>query len=143
MKKIRIVPIISILIGVYWIYYAVTKYGLWAGTAPGAGFLPMVVGLMLIIFSIWILTTPVVYKEGALQKKAFYPVIASILGLASVSIFGLIISMGLFVLLWLLILEKFSIFKATIIGVCATLFIYFVFKVWLMVPFPKGLLGIL
>lgn len=98
---------------------------------------------MLIGFSIWILQTPVVYKEGALQRRAFYPVLATVLALASVSVLGLIISMGLFVFFWLIILEKFSLPKATTIGACSTLFIYVVFKVWLMVPFPKGLLGII
>ncbi|MGI6227159.1 MAG: tripartite tricarboxylate transporter TctB family protein, partial [Peptococcales bacterium] len=119
------------------------KYGLWSGTSPGAGFLPAVSGGLLIFFSIWILTTPVVIKEGALQKRAFYPIAAAVLGLGLIPVLGFILSMGLFVFLWLLVLEKFSVIKATAIGVCSTLFIYFVFKVWLTVPFPKGLLNIL
>jgi len=142
-KKIRIVPILSILIGIYWLFFAVTEYGLWTGTSPGAGFMPAIVGIMLILFSLMILKTPAVYKPGALQKKTFYPVIAAVLALASVYLVGLIIAMGLFVLLWLLILEKFTLIKSAVFGVSATVFVYLVFKVWLMVPFPKGLLGIL
>ena len=143
MKKIRIVPLLSILVGVYWLFFAITKYGLWGDTSPGAGFMPAIVGIMLIVFSIFILRTPVVFKAGALQKRAFYPMIAAVLALASVSLFGMVISMGLFVLLWLLILERFSFVKSATIGIGATVFVYFVFRVWLMVPFPKGLLGIL
>jgi len=142
-KNIRYVPTISIIFGIYWLYMGMTKYGFWAGTAPGAGFLPAIVGVMLIGFSVWILTTPVVYKEGALQKKAFYPVLLSIAGLLAVYVIGLILAMGLYIIVWTKFIEKLSIKKSLIVGVCATVFIYVVFKVWLMVPFPTGLLGII
>lgn len=142
-KRFRYVPIISIIFGIYWLYFGLAEYGFWHGTAPGAGFFPTIVGLMLIGFSVWILKTPVVYKPGALQKRAFYPVIVTLLCFVSIYLVGLIISMGLMVILWLLIIEKYSIFQSVITGICATVFIYLVFRIWLMVPFPKGLLGII
>jgi len=141
MKDIRYVPIISIIIGLYWFYMGFFNYGFWAKITPGAGFLPSIVGVMLVGFSIWILFTPVV-KKGSLQIRAFYPAFAALLCLISIYILGLMVTITLFVILWLILIEKLTIKKAGIIGACTIVFIHFVFKVWLMVPFPKGFLGI-
>ncbi|MFZ5945751.1 MAG: tripartite tricarboxylate transporter TctB family protein [Bacillota bacterium] len=143
MPKIRYVPTISILFGIYWLVLGVTKYGLWQGTSPGAGFLPAIVGAMLIGFSIWILTTPAVYKAGSMQRKAFFPVLLSVAALAAVYVIGMILAMGAYVIFWLRHIEKLSVKKSVVIGLSATIFIYYVFRVWLMVPFPKGLLGLI
>ncbi|MFZ7101799.1 MAG: tripartite tricarboxylate transporter TctB family protein [Peptococcaceae bacterium] len=143
LKNIRYVPVISILFGIYWLAMGVVKYGFWTGTAPGAGFFPAVVGAMLIGFSLWILTTPVVLNKGSLHIRAFYPVFIAVAGLLAVYLVGFLIAMGLLMIAWLLFVEKLSLQKSLIVAVSATVVIYFVFKVWLMVPFPTGLLGII
>lgn len=141
MKKV--VPVLAIIIGLYWVIQGFV-YGLWVQNGPGGGFLPVIGGLMAILFSLAVLWKD--RKEKApsgFTWMAFLPA-AALLGMVFFSyLVGLIISIAVFIFLWLIFAEKWNPLNSLVISLGTLVAIYCIFVVWLNVPFPKGLLGLI
>lgn len=141
MKKVF--PIFAVLIGIYWIIRGIS-YGFWVRNGPGGGFFPVISGVLAVILGIFILIKQK-KDEGKSEFtiKAFLP-IGGILAIALSSyVFGLIISVALYVFSWLRFIEKYKTSKSVIVGVCCSVIIYLIFVTWLCVPFPKGIIGLI
>ncbi|MGU4854554.1 tripartite tricarboxylate transporter TctB family protein, partial [Escherichia coli] len=69
------------------------------------------------------------------------PVLAVFIVLLGINYLGMMIACCLFIIAWLKFLEQYSLKRASIIGLGTTVAIYLVFKVWLNVPLPTGILG--
>ncbi|KKK36501.1 hypothetical protein WQ57_18985 [Mesobacillus campisalis] len=136
----RMISVFIILFGGYWAFKGWTEYGFWIDKTPGSGFLPVIIGIatMLLATLGLLKNNPPVFR---IEKKNFVPVIGALLMVASISVFGMIISILLFLVLWLLIVEKFTIKRASILGLSTTLVIYLIFDMVLKVPFPTGIIG--
>lgn len=137
------VPVLSLVIGAYWVMRGF-DYGFWVRKGPGGGFIPVIAGAVLIVSSIVVIIMNIRDKHPVhFTRKAFIPVLAMVgLGVGCY-IFGMIISMVLFVFLWLKLAEKRSVFESLLISVITTAILYGIFVVWLHVPMPKGMLRIL
>lgn len=137
----RTISVFIALFGGYWAYKGWIEYGFWVESTPGPGFLPVIIGTAtMLLAAVGILkNNPPVFR---IEKKNFVPVIGALLMVASISVFGMIISILLFLVLWLLFVEKFTIKRAAILGVSTTLVIYLIFDMVLKVPFPTGVIGI-
>lgn len=139
-----IIPVISLLGGIYWVYMGFDNYGFWVRKGPGGGFMPVVGGTVVIIFSILVLN--ILRKEKSdfdFTWKAFIPA-GALLGMVLCSyLLGMIISMALYIFVWLKFVEKHKLLSSLLISLCVTASIYAIFIGWLSVPMPKGLLGIL
>jgi putative tricarboxylic transport membrane protein len=137
----KIIALGIMLFSGFWAFQGMFKYGLWVDNGPGGGFLPVTIGLIT-----FILAAVGLFKESKptvkIEKKNFLPVLGAFVMILAVQIFGMIISSGLFIIAWLLVIEKFKIKKASILGISTTAVIYFVFKFFLNIPFPQGLIGI-
>lgn len=141
MKKV--VPVLAIITGLYWVIQGFV-YGLWVRNGPGGGFLPAVGGLMAIVFSLAVLWKG--RKEKApsgFTWTAFLPA-AVLLGMVFFSyLVGLIISLAVFIFLWLILAEKWNPLNSLAISLGTSVAIYCIFVLWLNVPFPKGILGLI
>lgn len=137
----RIISLSIALFAGFWAYQGWFTYGFWEGNTPGAGFLPFIIGVITALLAIvgFFKNGPPSFK---VEKKNFIPVIGALLMIASISVLGMILSVLLFIILWLLFVEKFTIKRASILGVSTTLVIYVIFDTVLKVPFPKGIIGI-
>lgn len=139
----KVVPVLAIITGFYWVIQGFV-YGLWVRNGPGGGFLPAVGGLMAIVFSL------VVLWKGRKEKTpseftwtAFLPA-AALLGMVFLSyLVGLIISLAVFIFLWLILAEKWKPLNSLAISLGTLTTIYCIFVLWLNVPFPKGILGLI
>lgn len=136
----KLLPILAIVAGFIWMAGAV-EYGLWVRRGPGGGFLPMFAGIATILFAIWVL-----YGERNEQVssetvswRAFLP-IAALVGVVFCSyVIGLVLSIALFVILWLKAVEHHKISFSVITGALCAGIIYAIFGMWLQVPFTLGL----
>lgn len=139
----KVVPVLALIGGIFWVIYGF-KYGFWVRKGPGGGFLPILSGTMVAVFSIIMLLSDRKDKSPSeFTLMAFMPA-AGLLALALSSyLFGMVISMALYIFLWLKLFEKYKTVGSLMISVCCTTVIYFVFVLWLSVPMPKGILGIL
>ena len=139
-KSRFIVPSILSLISLYWLWMAVTRYGIWHEEGPKGGFMPMIAALVTLGFCV-----AEFVKGSAHHKKlrhtVFIPEGVILVLLASVSYLGLLPAMWCMLLLWVRYLERYSLPFALAFSSGVVLVVWLVFRLWLSVPFPTGLLG--
>jgi hypothetical protein len=116
------------------------------GFAPGPGFLPIVVGVLLLLNSIFLL-----YKNIKSNKdESFFEKVG---GLKNLSIFiitfilvilfgekiGLILSLSIFMVIVFRYIEKYEMKKCILVAIVSNLVFYVIFDMWLGINLP-GLL---
>jgi len=118
--------------------------------SPGAGFFPFWLGASLLILSLILLLKNTVFKSPATEenplpgRKALLRIF-SILGSLLVAILlferiGFLITMFSFVAFLLIFLEKYRWYSGILISLVMVFAVYGIFKIWLNVPLPLGLL---
>lgn len=137
----KIFPILAIAVGIFWIVLSF-RYGLWVRRGPGGGFFPLIGGAITVVFGLFYLIGEIRNpKPASIDPKFLHPILAVLAVLLCSYAVGLVPSMFLFILLWLLLYEKYS-FKLSLSLSAGTMAVlYSVFVYWLMVPLPKGWLG--
>ncbi|MDF2614180.1 MAG: tripartite tricarboxylate transporter family receptor [Clostridia bacterium] len=139
----RFIPAVFILIGIYWTVMSFS-YGLWIRGGPGGGFLPLVAGILAIIFGV--VVTMAEFKDKTPTNftfKAFLPPLI-LLGIIVVSqLIGIIITLVIYIFSWIRFYEKESYLKSGLVAVLCPAVIYAIFVMWLKVPLPQGILGLL
>jgi hypothetical protein len=141
-----VAPIVALLLGIYWVIGAF-DYGIWVRNGPGGGFLPLIGGLLTIVFSISLM----LQKRKAKDKdqgdkfswKAFLPAGALLVMVLLSQVVGMLISMAIYMFAWLRLMERETVTKSLAISLGTVAVIYAVFFAWLRVPFPKGILGLI
>ena len=139
-----IVEIIGIIAGLGAIGMGLGKYGWWDRISIGGGFMPTIVGTLLVLFCVLMLISKVRRKEKAekMNLKVLLPIGAMLLILLCNYLLGLLPACILVSFLWLLLIEKYSWKKALLVSAIMFVCVYGIFRLWLNVPFPKGLLNI-
>jgi len=136
----KITKIGLMLVGLYFTIKG-SGYGFWYNSGPGGGFLPMVIGILLIVLSIYSFFRGTTEKFKKLEfLAALKPFSGILLTLAGINLIGFFPSVMLFIPIWLIIVEKYKLQKAVLIDVAVTGVMYSIFSVWLRVPFPSGIL---
>jgi hypothetical protein len=134
----KFIYILSIIMGLYWIKGGVS-YGFWVRRGPGGGFLPVIAGIMAILFCIAALWADRKDKSpSGFSWKAFLPA-GALLGMVILSyVLGMIISMAIYIFVWLKFVEKHTLKNSLSIGVGTAAVLYVIFVFWLRVPLPLG-----
>lgn len=138
----RILPIAIFLFASFWAYKGWFEYGFWENGGPGGGFLAVIAGVLCAVLCLIELVKGEKSAASSVTGKHFIPVIACLILLVLVKVFGMILSFGLFMIAWLVFLEKFTITKAVVAGLCTAGVVYLLFKLFLHVPLPTGYFGI-
>ena len=105
--------------------------------------MPLVCGGFLTLFCVLMLISKIKKGEKAdsIDKKALLPVGAMIAILLCNYLVGLLGACIVVGFLWLKFVEKFSWAKSLLVSVVMFAAVYGIFRLWLNVPFPTGLLG--
>ncbi|MDI3538511.1 MAG: putative tricarboxylic transport rane protein [Bacillota bacterium] len=140
----RLAAIISFGVGLYWFLQGLA-YGYWVDMGPGPGFIPVLFGSLTVILSTALFLQTLRKKGEALAAEEVRKVglIVAAVGITIwfMNILGTFLSLGLFLVGWLCLLERYRLLAALKIAVPTILVAYLVFIVWLQVPFPKGFFG--
>jgi putative tricarboxylic transport membrane protein len=117
---------------------------------PGAGFLPFWLGISLAILSIVLLIKNTILKSNKSEdnplprKQAFLRIIiifgSLFAGVLLLERLGFLLVMTLFTACLLIFLENFRWYKGALISVVMVSAVYGIFKIWLNIPLPSGLL---
>ncbi len=131
-----------ILIGGYWVFEAL-RIGVWFDGQPASGFLPLVYGALLIVFSGLALRSWQASDEEAGGIGKPLAIVAIIL----VTVLGLEVvgaAAGLFLMMFVIFvfIERFAVLKSFIVSAAVAGVLILVFRVWLGAPLPRGLLGL-
>ena len=138
-----IIEIIGIVAGLFFCIMGVAKYGLWEEITILGGFLPAVCGAATALLSALMIRAKIKRgdKAESFDIKSLIPVGAMILILLCNYLVGLMGACLVISLLWLRFVEKISRIKSILICAVFFAFMYAIFRVWLRVPLPTGLLG--
>jgi len=139
------IVIFQIFVAVVWIQQGIVRYGFWVDGKPGGGFVPVVFAALVLGAAIIILIRGVFGKKSTqephrFQVGAYLPAAAAVIGAFMIQVLGITAAVFFFVMIWMRYLSKYSWLKTLLSSAIFTLFIYGVFRFWLHVPFPKGLI---
>jgi len=117
---------------------------------PGPGFMPLVLSSLMGILSTTLLVrsrgleggTESLFKSASGLKKAALVALLYLAYIVALQTLGLLMSLAIFLLVLLLLIEKRSIVTAVSASAIVSLSCYFLFEVWLKVPLPIGIFGI-
>lgn len=139
----KVVPILAVIAGLYWVFQGF-HYGLWVRSGPGGGFIPIIAGLIVVFFAFSVLWADRRGKTASKFQWAALVPLAALLGMVIISyLIGLILSLALYMFIWLCFIEKHKLAESLMISTATTAIIYGVFIMWLKVPMPKGIWGLL
>jgi putative tricarboxylic transport membrane protein len=116
------------------------------GFGLGPAFLPFWTGIVLAACGLWLCVRPTPDPEvswttsGAFVRAAFGFVLLLLYALA-LQPFGYLISTAVFLVIAILLLEPVRPIRALVVGIASAVLLFLIFRVWLRVPLPGGLLG--
>jgi hypothetical protein len=140
----RLAALVSFVVGLHWSYKGLV-YGYWMDMGPGPGFIPVLFGSLTLILSISLFLQTLRKKGDALTVREVRTValVAAAVGISIwlMHLLGTFVSLGLFLVAWLCLLEDYRLATALKIALPTVIVAYLVFTVWLQVPLPQGLFG--
>ena len=139
----HIAPIGITLAGIYWAYKSIFDYDLWINKGPGPGLVPLIGAILVIVCGIIILIKGFSNQESVkFDMHVLYPFLGVAGILLATQLIGLILSLLIFMFLWLKLMEKYPLKKCILPSILCPAMLYGVFVLWLGVPLPQGLLGL-
>ncbi len=142
---IRVAALVLLVFGAGFLLEA-RRYAFGSPNAPGPGFLPMILGVAFFLLALILLVRPGRPPEQALppDRAATVRIVALLAFLAAAIVLldrlGFLVTATLLMLGLLLVLDRRPI-RDLLLAPISTIAVYVVFKVWLRVPLPAGLLS--
>lgn len=152
MKKAdRIFAIISLGLSA-WLIQESFKYDYMTTYTPGPGFHPFWLGICLGVLSLFLIFDTVRREDTEEEKKSYLPGKKSLIRVGLILLItallaflmtrlGFVLSVFVFVVAILFILEKYNIFKSILYSALLSGVVFVVFRYWLEVDLPRGWLG--
>lgn len=140
-------------VGSVWMYFALTRYPLWKGYSISGGLIPLVVSTIMVALLLFRIIARL--RKEKIDRKYFkrtfreidwrcmLPVLIGTGVVIGTKLIGMFISLTIMLFFWLRFLSKCMWLRSFIMTVIVMAVIYGIFRAWLAVPLPKGLLGLI
>ena len=139
--KRNAIPILVILMSVFWLYKGIFAYGVWYAGGPGGGFMAALSSILAILFSIVMIVKPDAAAKPV-ARTTFIPLAMVGAALTLSMVVGLLPALAAMMFVWIWKLERYPPARALFITACPMAVVYGIFRLWLQVPFPTGMFGI-
>lgn len=142
---IRIAALVLLVFAAGFLWEA-SRYPFGSLGTPGPGFLPVTLGTAFAVLSLVLLIRPglppedVLPPDRAAALRIGITIVAITLSILLLDRLGFLVTGTLLMLAMLLFLDRRPI-RAVLLAPVSTVLVYAVFKVWLRVPLPAGLLS--
>jgi putative tricarboxylic transport membrane protein len=142
---IRIAALVLLVFAAGFLWEA-SRYPFGSLGSPGPGFLPVTLGTAFAVLSLVLLIRPGRPPEGVLppDRAAAVRIVASVVAIALAIVLldrlGFLVTGTLLMLALLLFLDRRPV-RAVVLAPVSVVLVYAVFKVWLRVPLPAGVLS--
>ena len=152
MKKAdRIFALIGLVLAA-WLIAESFKYDYMTTYTPGPGFHPFWLGICLGLLSLFLIFDTFRRKDTEEEKKSYLPGNKALLRVGLIMIItagmafgmtrlGFVLSTFVFIVLILLVLEKFTVIKSILYSTLLSGAVFLIFRTWLGVDLPRGGLG--
>jgi putative tricarboxylic transport membrane protein len=116
------------------------------GFGLGPAFLPFWTGILLAACGLWLCARPTADAEVSWPTSRGFARAASgfvllLLYALALQPLGYLISTAVFLLITILLLEPVRRAGALVVGITSAAFLFLIFRVWLRIPLPGGVLG--
>jgi len=153
MKRLDQITSAIIFVASLWYTSEALKMPLIAGKAPGSGWLPLILGILMALLSA-LLFVSARRRPASQDKNVEWPkgtglinnvgiLVGLALSVALLELMGYLISTFVFMLGMLFLLGRYNWKFATVMAAASTAILFWVFKVWLEIPLPPGLINFL
>ena len=142
---IRVAAAVLLIFGAGFLLEA-RRYTFGAPNAPGPGFLPVILGVAFVLLALLLLVRPGRPPEDVLppDRAGTVRIVATVaflaVAIALLDRLGFLVTATLLMLGLLLVLDRRPV-RDLLLAPISTVAVYVVFKVWLRVPLPAGLLS--
>lgn len=117
------------------------------GGEIGAGFFPLLISVIILILLFVYIVTLFIKKKDSKETKVtlgafinqLYLILALIISIIVAKYLGLLITMGIFLIVTFVLIEKLSWKKSIIFSVISMISIYVIFDIWLGLNLPWGI----
>jgi len=137
-----VIILAEIVLSAIWIVLGL-QYGFWEDGRPESGFIGVIFGTIVLVFALIMGLRLLIRKDLKISfqfnKSSAIPVLAAVLCVVFIYLFGIAAAVFLFIALWMRFISKYAWKKTIIVSLIFTLFVYGVFRLWLHVPFPTGI----
>jgi Tripartite tricarboxylate transporter TctB family len=142
-----IVALIVAAIGAVVIWQARKLGAEWTTDGPGSGYFPFYIGLVLALSGSVVFVQALrarasseVFVDSVQFKRVLSVLLPSVVYVGVIWVLGLYLASALFIILFMLVLGKYSPVKSVSVGVAVNVLFFFMFEVWFKVPLYKGTL---
>jgi hypothetical protein len=133
-----ILPVLTAIVGVLWIYVGLRYHGWYVDEKPGSGFFPTIIGGLLAFVSVLAVNGEFREDPPEFLKSHLHPLLAAVAVVLLALLIGFFPALTLYVFGWLKFYEKYS-WKTSVVTTTITIaVVYGIFAMWLRVPFPVG-----
>lgn len=137
MKQYYVIPALLSLLALFWMYMGVTAYEVWE-EGPGGGFMPLLSGGILLVFSVVsLIKVDSISLHHSLHALMPVAIVAALIG--AIPIVGTFPALFIMLLLWLKLLAGYAWRFSFMVSAGVLLVVWLIFRLWLSVPFPTGL----
>lgn len=118
----------------------------WTSDGPGAGYFPYYIGLILCLSGAGIMYQALfskqkntdVFVDGEQLKRVLSVFIPAGVYILAVQFIGLYVASAIYIILFMVILGKYSWIKSFLAGLIVNVLFFMMFEVWFKVPLYKG-----
>ena len=133
-----LLPIVTTIIGVGWVYIGLRYHGWWIEGRAASGFFPTLVGGLLAAVSVMALISELKEEPPEFWVSHLHPLLAAVAVVVAALLIGFFPALTLYVFGWLKLYEKYSWRLSLGVTAVTTAGMYGIFSMWLRVPFPQG-----
>lgn len=143
-----VVALLFLILGIVVIVESQRLGSGWTTDGPGSGYFPFWIGVLITISGGVTLFQSVFGKsknhepfvDGEQFKRVLSVLIPAAVYVLGITFLGIYVASALYIALFMIILGKYAIWKAVLIGVAVNTLFFFMFEVWFRVPLYKGTL---
>lgn len=137
--------LIAILGGV--VIYGSRELGAgWTSDGPGSGYFPFYIGVILVISGLGALYQALagktrdlgIFVDGEQLGRIMSVLIPAAVYVGVIQLIGIYVASVVYIVLFMVILGKYSWFKSVFVGLAVNVIFFFMFEVWFKVPLFKG-----
>lgn len=123
----------------------------WTSDGPGSGYFPFGIGILICISGVGTMLSSLfgknknteVFVDREQITRVMQVFIPALIYVGAIEIFGIYLASAVYIILFMILLGKFSPIKSIIVGLSVNILFFSMFEIWFKVPLYKGSIDLL
>ncbi len=123
----------------------------WTSDGPGSGYFPFGIGILICISGLGTMLSSLfgknknteVFVDREQITRVMQVFIPALIYVGAIEIFGIYLASAVYIILFMILLGKFSPIKSIIVGLGVNILFFSMFEIWFKVPLYKGSIDLL